>query len=644
VTTGTALDGNGDPITDSSGNPFTVTDDSDSGTNPNSTNPNDPGDAGSSDDPTPLLIPDVGIAKFSGDSVANGDNWDVVFTLVMENTGTATLTNLTMIDDVTTEFGNAFVSASGITVGSLSGTGTLPGANANWSTDTSTNMLVGGVLDAGSSFDLSFTVTIDPDGLDSVSQGLVNRANGGGDGVYPDGSPLIDADGNQITVGDDSNNGDDPNSDEDGSTPILIADLSIAKAVLGESTLLDNGNYSVSYQLVVENTGTVDLADLSLIEDLGTQFGAGLVNAGGLTMTAGPSGAASAITANAAFDGNGVTEMMDSTAAGFLEVGDSFTLEFNVEIDAAGLPNATATNSVATNSVSGNAVGVDQNGDPIVNADGNQLTANDDSDSGSDPSSNNPGEPGDTSGSDDPTPVPFFKPEPLPSAALPEQPVSNFEDTADLLASTTDPVRPLFRPFGEAKLVILNMVESLRSLNSVELPLHGNSLDADNSEDLLHEYVSQEESQGFSSGKGYRGTISVDPTDECGRFFIDTIVDNDMVSVIARSTIDPTRSIGVTGYSVTLANGDALPEWISRIDNGEILIDRPAGLEVIALKIVAHRDGAEDLVRFVEIDTSTGLIREQQQKGTLVAGFYSELENSANDDETESETIREAAE
>jgi len=414
-------------------------------------------------------------------------------------------------------------------------------------------------------------VTIDPDGLDSVSQGLVNMANGGGDGVNPDGSSLTDTNGNPITVTDNSNNNVDPNNDEDSSTPILIADLSIAKAVLGESIRLDNGNYRVNYQLVVENTGTVDLAGLSLIEDLGTQFGAGLVNAGGLTMTAGPSGTASSIVPNDSFDGNGTTEMMDSSAAGFLEIGDSFTLEFVVEIDAAKLPNATATNSIATNSVSGNATGVDQNGNPIIGSDGNPLIASDASDSGSDPSSNNPGQPGDTSGSDDPTPVPFFEPAPALSEELPEQPLSNFQDTSELLANTTDPERPLFRPFSEAKLVILNMVESLRSLNSnsAELQSPDDSRDTENNEDLLHEYVSRERSQGFSSGKGYRGTISVDPTDECGRFFIDTIVDEGMVSVIARSTIDPTRSAGVTGFSVTLANGEALPEWISLIENGD---------------------------------------------------------------------------
>ena len=51
TTGGDAVDANGNPITDSSGNPIIVTDDSDSGTDPNSTNANAPGDNGTSDDP-----------------------------------------------------------------------------------------------------------------------------------------------------------------------------------------------------------------------------------------------------------------------------------------------------------------------------------------------------------------------------------------------------------------------------------------------------------------------------------------------------------------------------------------------------------------------------------------------------------------
>ena len=100
---------------------------------------------------------------------------------------------------------------------------------------------------------------------------------------------------------DDSDNGTDPNGEngEDNSdgvagndpTPILIADIGLAKSVVGQPTLLTNGDYSVTYQLVVENTGTVDLANLSLTEDLASQLAGGFVNAGGLVITVPPAAA-----------------------------------------------------------------------------------------------------------------------------------------------------------------------------------------------------------------------------------------------------------------------------------------------------------------------------------------------------------------
>ena len=86
VAGGDAVDQNGDPIEDSSGNPIVVSDDSDTGSDPNNTNTGEQGDSGGSDDPTPLLIADVGVAKIAGDAVPNGENFDVTFTLVYTNT------------------------------------------------------------------------------------------------------------------------------------------------------------------------------------------------------------------------------------------------------------------------------------------------------------------------------------------------------------------------------------------------------------------------------------------------------------------------------------------------------------------------------------------------------------------------------
>ena len=44
-------------------------------------------------------------------------------------------------------------------------------------------------------------------------------------------------------------------------------------------------------------------------------------------------------------------------------------------------------------------------------------------------------------------------------------------------------------------------------------------------------YGSDGGSEGFSSGRGYRGTISTDVTDECGRFYIDTIVQGESLAI-----------------------------------------------------------------------------------------------------------------
>ena len=404
VTGGDAVDENGNQLTDSSGNPITASDDSDSGSDPNGDNPGDQGDMGTTDDPTPLLIPDIAIAKSAGAAVANGDNWDVTFTLLIENTGTVTLDNLSVFDDIAAEFGNAFVTSGGVAIQNFTGTGTAPTANGDWAGDTTQNMVVGGILDVGDSFEVIFTVTIDPDGIDSVSQGLNNQATAGGDGVNPDGTPL------GVSATDDSDNGTDPNGengedDMDGiaandPTPILIADLGLAKSVVGTPTLLSNGNFNVTYQLVVENTGTVDLANLSLTDDLAAQFGAGLISAGGLTITSPPTGLNSSIALNPAWDGTSVTELVDGSAASLLEIGDSFTLEFTVEVDSAALSPLPTTNTI-----SGNGDGVDENGDPIIDPNGNPLVAMDDSDSGTDASGSNIGEPGDSFGSDDPTPL-----------------------------------------------------------------------------------------------------------------------------------------------------------------------------------------------------------------------------------------------
>ena len=282
TTSGDAVDEDGNPLTDSSGNPITAEDDSDSGANPNDSNAGGPGDSGGTNDPTPLYLPNVGLAKVAGDAVANGDNFDVEFTLVYENNGTVDLANLTLFDDVAAQFGNAYVSTSGLSIQNFVGTGTAPVANAAWNGDNTLNLFDGtGRANIGDSFEITFTATIDPDGIDAVSQGLENQAVAGGDGLDENGDLLTDDSGNPVTVTDVSDDGTDPSGENgvdngDGTfgndpTPIIIADISVAKEVFGTPVALDDGTFEVTYQLVIENIGTVDLNNLSLSDDVAAQ-------------------------------------------------------------------------------------------------------------------------------------------------------------------------------------------------------------------------------------------------------------------------------------------------------------------------------------------------------------------------------------
>ena len=167
--------------------------------------------------------------------------------------------------------------------------------------------------------------------------------------------------------------------------------------------MLTNGNFEVIYQVVIENTGTVDLANLTLIEDLASQFGPAYANAYGLTIVTPPGDAASGLALDTAnFNGGSSPEVINQSVPSILVVGDSFVFQFAVEVIPG--PGGTAS-SPLENQVTVGGDAVDENGDPITDSSGNPITAEDDSDSGTDPSDGNSGAPGDMGTSDDPTPV-----------------------------------------------------------------------------------------------------------------------------------------------------------------------------------------------------------------------------------------------
>ena len=143
---------------------------------------------------------------------------------------------------------------------------------------------------------------------------------------------------------------------------------------------------------MVQNTGTVDLDNLQLTENLEMEFGAG-VYVGVITppsIAVGPAETADGYAAPtlATWDGglgaSGSTTIFDGMS-GTLVPGDTMTVEFTIEID----PDANgASNGGLDNTAEVSATGPDG------------MTVMDDSDSGTVPNSDNPGEPGDMGTSD----------------------------------------------------------------------------------------------------------------------------------------------------------------------------------------------------------------------------------------------------
>ena len=218
-------------------------DDSDSGADPNGTNPGEPGDTGTEDDPTPLSIPDLRTTKaLSADPINNGDGtFTLPFTLTLENTGTVDLTSPSIVDDLATELGTGvLVSVDTIVLDTTGVTGgTAPGQNAAWDGTDASNILDGsGTLAPGDSVTVTFNAIVDGTTLGGAAP-IENQAEGSG--VDPSGTPIVDP----------SDSGTDPNSDnlgepgdtggEDDPTPISIADVAVAKSVVGTPTRLPNG-------------------------------------------------------------------------------------------------------------------------------------------------------------------------------------------------------------------------------------------------------------------------------------------------------------------------------------------------------------------------------------------------------------------
>ncbi|MEO1706898.1 MAG: Ig-like domain-containing protein [Pseudomonadota bacterium] len=133
----------------------------------------------------------------------------------------------------------------------------------------------------------------------------------------------------------------------------------------------------------------------------------------------------------------------------------------------------------------------------------------------------------------------------------------------------------------------------------------------------------------FSSRIDVGGTRSIDESDQKGQFVIDTFIRDNALYVEAYDTIDRTRSRGFREYTATLGDGRALPNWVSFSPDGLLIIDRPANVEAVTLKITGLRGGGGHVTRIVEIDTATGEIRELKRSDKAFGSSFSEQVQTA---------------
>ncbi|MNS56589.1 hypothetical protein D3C72_894510 [compost metagenome] len=75
---------------------------------------------------------------------------------------------------------------------------------------------------------------------------------------------------------------------------------------------------------------------------------------------------------------------------------------------------------------------------------------------------------------------------------------------------------------------------------------------------------------------------------------------------------------GKADMGITLANGAALPAWVHADGRGVVLINRPAGVETLSLRLTSRSGPNAGVDRVITIDFLSGTMREQRAPGDSV--------------------------
>ena len=327
----------------------TVNDTSDNGTDPETNNGN-----AADDDATPVTFaeaPAIGVAKtVSAGPTNNGDGTHTLtYSMVVKNTGDISLSNVQVVDDLTTTFSGATFVVDAQSTG-----GTLTINNA-FNGDGDKNLLAANQnLAVGASETISLTVTVTP----GTNLGPYNNS-ATAEATSPSGATVNDTSDNGTNP--ETNNGNGGLSD---STPVSFVEnpaIGVAKSISAGPTNNSDGTYTLTYALVVKNTGAINLSNVQVVDNLNTTFS-------GATYVVDSKSTVGSLNINNAFNGDTDTNLLAANQN--LSVGAQDTISVTVTV-------TPGSNPTYSNSATGS-------GDSPSGA-----SVSDISDAGSDPESNN---------------------------------------------------------------------------------------------------------------------------------------------------------------------------------------------------------------------------------------------------------------
>ena len=349
VTPGSTLTYNNSATTSANSPNGTANDTSDNGTDPETNNGN-----AADDDATPVTFaeaPAIGVAKtVSAGPTNNGDGTHTLtYSMVVKNTGDISLSNVQVVDDLTTTFSGATFVVDAQSTG-----GTLTINNA-FNGDGDKNLLAANQnLAVGASETISLTVTVTP----GTNLGPYNNS-ATAEATSPSGATVNDTSDNGTNP--ETNNGNGGLSD---STPVSFVEnpaIGVAKSISAGPTNNSDGTYTLTYALVVKNTGAINLSNVQVVDNLNTTFS-------GATYVVDSKSTVGSLNINNAFNGDTDTNLLAANQN--LSVGAQDTISVTVTV-------TPGSNPTYSNSATGS-------GDSPSGA-----SVSDISDAGSDPESNN---------------------------------------------------------------------------------------------------------------------------------------------------------------------------------------------------------------------------------------------------------------